>query len=110
MPYARRDSSGRVVALTLEPGDEEMLDIGHPDVLTFLRGGDAAGPGKVRLSSMDSDMARVSEDLIDILIARRILMFTDLLPAAQRKLLERRKLRAESAPSPVVPAEGGDLI
>ena len=112
MPYARRDSEGRVVALTLEPetGDEELLDIGHPDVLTFLRGGAAAPSTKARLSTLDSDMARVSEDLVDILVARRILMFTDLPPAAQRKLLERRKLREEATPVPAVVTESDDLI
>jgi hypothetical protein len=112
MPYARRDAAGRVVALTLEPetGDEELLDVGHPDVVAFLRGEAAAPAGKGRLSTMDADMARVVEDLIDILVQRRVLMFTDLPPAAQRKLLERRRLREQAAPAPSVAPEPDDLI
>jgi len=112
MPYARRDAAGRVIALTLEPetGDEELLDVGHPDVVAFLRGETAAPAQKVRLSTMDADMARVVEDLIDILVQRRVLMFTDLPPAAQRKLLERRRLRELSVPTPAVGSEPDDLI
>ena len=111
MPYARRDADGRVVALTLEPesGDEELLDVGHPDVLAFLRGGEP-GEQKVRLSTMDLDMARVMEDLIDILVQRRVLMYTDLPPAAQRKLLERRRLREQALPGSPVTGGQDDLI
>ena len=112
MPYARRDAEGRVVALALEPesGDEELLDVGHPDVIAFLRGGTAAPAQKARLSTMDLDMARVMEDLIDILVHRRVLMFTDLPPAAQRKLLERRQLREQSPQGSPVTGGADDLI
>jgi hypothetical protein len=112
MPYVRRDASGRVVALTLEPeeGDEELLDADHPDVVAFLRAGTETSPQKARLSAADIQMARVVEDLIDILVQRRVLMFTDLPPAAQRKLLERRRLREQAAPAPTVAVESDDLI
>jgi hypothetical protein len=112
MPYARRDAGGRVVALTLEPeaGDEELLDIGHPDVVAFLRGGPAAPPDMARLSSLDTEMARVMEDLIDILVQRRVLMFTDLPHAAQQKLLQRRQLRQQVSPATSMVDDADDLI
>lgn len=46
------------------------------------------------LSQTDSDLARVLEDLIDVLITRGLIQFTDLPDAAQAKLLERRRTRA----------------
>ncbi|MBV5298876.1 MAG: hypothetical protein JZU64_12285 [Rhodoferax sp.] len=46
------------------------------------------------LSQTDVGLARVLEDLIDVLITRGILQFTDLPQAAQAKLLERRQSRA----------------
>ncbi len=112
MPYARRDADGRVVALALEPesGDEELLDAGHPDVIAFLRGGAASTSQKARLSAIDLDLVRVIEDLIDILVQRRVLMFTDLPPAAQRKLLERRQLREQSLSGSPVAGDTDDLI
>ena len=46
------------------------------------------------LSQTDTGLARVLEDLIDVLINRGLLQFTDLPEAAQAKLLERRQTRA----------------
>jgi hypothetical protein len=46
------------------------------------------------LSDSDAGLARVAEDLIDILINRGVIQFTDFPPAAQAKLLERRQTRA----------------
>jgi len=46
------------------------------------------------LSGTDAGLARVTEDLIDILINRGVIQFTDFPPAAQAKLLERRQTRA----------------
>ncbi len=46
------------------------------------------------LADSDAGLARVTEDLIDILINRGVIQFTDFPPAAQAKLLERRQTRA----------------
>lgn len=46
------------------------------------------------LADSDAGLARVTEDLIDILITRGVIQFTDFPPAAQAKLLERRQTRA----------------
>lgn len=53
-----------------------------------------AGPERQTLSDTDAGLARVTEDLIDILINRGLIQFTDFPPAAQAKLLERRQTRA----------------
>jgi hypothetical protein len=46
------------------------------------------------LEQSDAGLARVTEDLIDILIQRGLIQFTDFPPAAQAKLLQRRQTRA----------------
>ncbi|TSE24896.1 hypothetical protein Tsedi_01756 [Tepidimonas sediminis] len=46
------------------------------------------------LARTDAELARITEDLIDILIARGVIQFTDFPPAAQAKLLRRRATRA----------------
>lgn len=52
-------------------------------------------PDKVNaLSQSDTSLVRVLEDLIDVLINRGVIQFTDLPEAAQTKLLERRETRA----------------
>jgi hypothetical protein len=45
------------------------------------------------LEQSDMRLVRVLEDLIDLLIARDVIRFTDLPRAAQEKLLERRSMR-----------------
>jgi len=46
------------------------------------------------LSQTDTSLVRVLEDLIDVLITRGVVQFTDLPEAAQARLLERRETRA----------------
>lgn len=46
------------------------------------------------LSSSDAGLARVTEDLIELLIARGVIRFTDLPLPAQNKLLDRKETRA----------------
>lgn len=54
------------------------------------RGADVS---RERLAESDQALIRVVEDLIDTLVAKDLLHFTDLPEAAQAKLLERRSLR-----------------
>ncbi len=54
----------------------------------------ATAQGHKALADSDAGLARVTEDLIDILINRGVIQFTDFPPAAQAKLLERRQTRA----------------
>lgn len=52
------------------------------------------------LSQSDLALVRVLEDLIDILIPRGLIQFTDLPLAAQAKLLSRRETRAALSDPP----------
>lgn len=46
----------------------------------------------------DLEMIRVYEDLVDLLIGKNLVLLTDLPPAAQDKLLRRKRLRAMLSP------------
>ena len=48
----------------------------------------------VELLRSDLEMIRVSEDVVDVLISKRIICLTDLPRAAQEKLLRRKHLRS----------------
>lgn len=95
----RRNAEGRIVALTrqtLSPQDIEMgnwqaVSATDPEVGAFVNDVPHQADG---LSQTDIGLARVLEDLIDALINRGLLQFTDLPEAAQAKLLERRQTRA----------------
>ncbi|MDW3204163.1 MAG: hypothetical protein R8L07_01375 [Alphaproteobacteria bacterium] len=94
MPYVSRDDEGRINGIGDRPAPhaKEFLPNDHPEVIRYLRG---ASPSAMmdRLSATDTEMARISEDLIDVLVARNILNFTDFPVEAQRKLMARQKLR-----------------
>jgi hypothetical protein len=94
MPYVARDASGRIVGISdrAGPATTENLPNDHPDVIRYLNG---LSPDSMRqrLNQSDLEMARIAEDLIDVLVARNILNFTDLPREAQRKLIARQRLR-----------------
>ncbi len=58
--------------------------------------GDASNPAEELIDS-DAGMVRVLEDLVDVLITRGVIQFTDLPVPAQAKLLQRRETRANLA-------------
>src|SRR5688572_1715492 len=91
MPYVRRNAEGSIIALFAEPAPDalELLPSSHLEVLAFLGvGSDAAVFG-----TLDADFVRVTEDLIQTLIEKGVLQFTDLPPEAQRKLQARQSFR-----------------
>ncbi|WP_188149633.1 hypothetical protein [Teredinibacter waterburyi] len=48
---------------------------------------------KKALAASDQDIARVAEDLIQLLIAKKVILFTELPEAVQAKLVSREALR-----------------
>ena len=104
MPYIQRDQHGEIVALTLEPsGSGEFIDAGDMRVQSFLANNPASAsnpplnPAKPAepeitrsLQQADLDMIRVIEDLIDLLEAKNVLMFSELPIPVQNKLLKKR--------------------
>ncbi len=89
MQYVVRDAQGSIVSLHREsvPG-AELLPLNHPDIQAFL----SSNEGK-SFATMDADLVRVLEDLIDVLLKRNVFCITDLPPEAQVKLFERKHFR-----------------
>ncbi|MYM65110.1 hypothetical protein [Pseudomaricurvus sp. HS19] len=95
MPYIIRNAKSEIVALLKEPasGLEEFLPADNKEVMQFLglkSGDDARGA----LEVSDRELARVTEDLIQLLIQKNLILFTELPLPVQEKLLLREKLRA----------------
>ena len=98
MPFVKRGDEGRVVAIFREIADdaEEYLPPNHPDVLGFVR--ETTDADKPSMLQSDLEMIRVYEDLTDILIGKNVVMLTDFPPAAQEKLIRRKRLRSSLSP------------
>jgi hypothetical protein len=63
------------------------------NVMTNADREDETSVALCKLAESDQALIRVVEDLVDTLIGKDLLRFTDLPEAAQAKLLERRNLR-----------------
>jgi len=92
--YAQKDTHGRVIGLSLEAREgSEPANPDDPAVRAFLTTANPDIKAGTQLRSSDSDSVRIIEDLVDTLIERSIIRFTDLPAAAQERLLERKMLR-----------------
>lgn len=90
MPYATRNSEGQITALLAEAADSaEFLPPEHVDVLRFVYGDAVKG----EMAALDLEFIRVIEDVIDVLVMRNTLRFSDLSPAVREKLNRRRQVR-----------------
>lgn len=96
MPYVIRDRAGKIVQVIEEmvTGANETLPQDSAELREFY---EANEPGtqtlRMQLVQTDLGMARLVEDLIDLLIAKHVIQFTDLPPAAGAKYLERQGKR-----------------
>ena len=92
MPYIRRNAEGTIVALLAEPALDasENLSSIDAEVLAFL----SAGGSVETFRTLDLDFVRVTEDLIQALIEKGVLAFTDLPHEAQEKLRARASFRS----------------
>lgn len=93
MPYVQRDSDSLITAVSLEQqaGFAELLADDHPELRQFLNtAGDLNG-----LAHTDLDFVRVLEDLLDVLMAKNVLLFTELPESAQAKVLARQAMRRD---------------
>ncbi|MDD2874491.1 MAG: hypothetical protein PHG21_12770 [Azoarcus sp.] len=90
--FVRRDETGRIVAASLVADGtiSELVEDGDPELLAFGRG----EADDATLTASDLRLVRVLEDIVDLLIERDVIRFTDLPEQAQEKLMERKSLRA----------------
>ncbi|WP_339899836.1 hypothetical protein [uncultured Gilvimarinus sp.] len=91
--FVKRDDSGAICAVSHQAiaGVSEPIADDADELANFLY---ASKPEAQRkLEQSDLQMARVMEDVVNLLIDKSIIRFTDLPLAAQQKLLSRRQVR-----------------
>ena len=94
MPYVGRDAEGRILTVAAEAGANaaESIDTGAPELERFLA--TIRPEATSDLQRSDLALIRVVEDLVDTLIDKNLIRFTDLPEAARQKLMLRRSLRS----------------
>ncbi|WP_374340883.1 hypothetical protein [Azonexus sp.] len=107
MFYVARDSEGRIceVHTTAQDNAREAVPDDRPELLQFMH----ERWRRQELDRLDLDFVRAIEDMIELLIAKQVILFTDLPDKVQEKLLRRREVRQQTQYGDLV-AGGDDLI
>jgi len=95
MAYVERNLQGQIIAVYETPQDNasEYLAIDSPELSQFLISSANKKDVQAALSTSDVALVRVLEDLINTLIDKKVILFTDLPMAAREKLSNREKIR-----------------
>lgn len=97
MPYVIRDADGKIVQVFEQPvsGKSEQVSADSEDYRRYVEDHAAHTAEELRrqLAASDVGMARLVEDLVDVLINKGVIKFTDLPPAAGARYLERQSAR-----------------
>lgn len=95
MAYIERDQQGKIIAVFETPQNnaQESLATDAPELLEYFLSRTDINDARTTLSSSDADLIRVLEDLVNTLIDKKVILFTDLPLAAREKLANREKVR-----------------
>lgn len=95
MLYAKVNETGEIVDVSTQHSDDYSLLVApdNPTVARILEAKLDQQASQELLSSSDQEMMRILEDLIDLLTEKRLIQFTELPLAAQKKLLSRKWVR-----------------
>ncbi len=94
MRYVIRDDEGVITAVFAESqSGAEALPTQDPELVAFLVGGDSEMALRSHLASTDSELLRIVEDLVNVLIDQNVILLTDFPEPAQSKLLHRQSIR-----------------
>jgi hypothetical protein len=109
MPHVMRDKQGRIVAVLDrgQPGQTDEVAADDPELLMFIAGDSVDRQHFLRA---DLEFIRVLEDLIEVLIDKRVILLTDLPPEAQQKVLSRGRLREHLRGSSGLITDDSDTI
>ncbi len=111
--FIKRNADGHIIAVSRIRGDgfEESLQ-DHSEELAEFASELSTAPAAARkmLQESDTDLARVLEDVIDLLTLKGVIQFTELPEAAQHKLLARKKIRQDARNLNLLDEGGEDLI
>ena len=92
MLYVERGKDGRIIALhnTSTAEAQEQKSMMDEEVIAFFN---AADSWKQLMAISDLGAVRILEDLVDILVRKNIIQFTELPEHAQQRIRKRKQLR-----------------
>ena len=112
MPYVARDDHGHIIDVQERETESayEQVALDDPELVSYLTNGLGQAEIQAELEASDFEFIRVIEDVITVLIDKRIFMLTDLPPAAQEKLARRYTLRSKLSDLGTIISEHEDIM
>ena len=106
MLYVKRDANGAIVAVSKEPISdfETSSAAGSPEVEEFL-----ASVAGSEFQASDLSFIRALDDVIDLLISKNVILFTELPAIVQEKYTQRAEMR-ERRREALNLLEDGDIL
>lgn len=95
MLYVERDPDGKIVSISKieTPSATEIKPTVDDEVLEFLDAVQDPSYPRSLLTLTDTGLVRALEDLINVLVDKKVIRFTDLPPAVQKKITVRQEIR-----------------
>ena len=96
MPFVKRDTQGGINAVYQQAGPGlQQAPADDPELVEFLARDDPEAKTRWEFMQSDLDFVRVLEDVIEVLIDKGVILFSDLPGPAQKKFMSRRGMRKE---------------
>jgi len=104
MLYIERDNNGHIVGVRTKATANitEQKSIMDEEIMDFLSSSVDTDPWMQLLSLSDIGIIRILEDLVDLLIKKNVIRFTDLPEEAQKKIHDRKQIRQKLSPEQLV--------
>ena len=96
MFFITRNDQNKIIRIAHEAhcDHQERLAANHPDILQFLNEAQTHPSVIAKLQGSDTTLIRVLEDLVNLLVKKNLIQFTELPEAAQHKLMARKEFRS----------------
>jgi len=105
MFYIERDDNGQITALRNSPTAKatEQKNSLDQELLTFFEANiNAPESWQTVIAMSDAGFIRLLEDLVDLLIKKKLILFTELPEKAQEKILDRKRIREHQTANDLV--------
>lgn len=95
MLYAEYDEKGKISAAHTTPREPGQVPMTDKELQAFLKSSVEKSDYKELLRELDTGMIRALEDVVELLMAKNVIMFTDLPEQVQNKLNEKKAIRSK---------------
>ncbi|MCH1553415.1 MAG: hypothetical protein L7S45_02345 [Luminiphilus sp.] len=94
MVYIQRNAEGEIIAVSREQTADcdKPIEPDNPELIAYF-----ASIMSSDFYASDLEFIRVIDDLIHVLVDKKVIMFTELPPAVQTKIAERSQMRERNA-------------